>query len=57
MKMVGRIPYVLADDLGNLMFVAAFPAKKELDTFYKDVLKLKPAKQKKASVPGQGNTQ
>ena len=57
MKMVGRIPDVLADAMGNQMYVAAFPAKKELDTFYKDVLKLKPAKQKKASVPGQGNTQ
>ena len=41
MKMVGRIPDVLADAMGNQMYVATFPTKKALDTFYKDVLKLK----------------
>ncbi len=40
-KMVGRIPDVLSDAMGNQMYVAIFPAKRGLDTFYKDVLKLK----------------
>ena len=41
MKMVGRIPDVLSDAMGNQMYVATFPTKRALDTFYKDVLKLK----------------
>ncbi len=41
MKMVDRIPDVLADAMGNQMYVATFATKKELDTFYKDVLRLK----------------
>jgi len=41
MKMVGRIPDVLSDAMGNQMYVAAFKTKKELDSFYKNVLKLK----------------
>ncbi len=41
MKMVGRIPDVLSDAMGNQMYVAAFPTKRALDTFYRDVLKLK----------------
>ena len=41
MKMVGRIPDVLADAMGNQMYVATFPTKRALDAFYKDMLKLK----------------
>ncbi len=43
-KMVDRIPDVLSDAMGNQMYVATFKSKKELDTFYKDVLKLKKKK-------------
>ena len=41
MKMVGRIPDVLADAMGNQMYVATFPTKQKLDAFYRNVLKLK----------------
>ncbi len=41
MKMVGRIPDVLAGAMGNQMYVATFPTKRALDAFYKDMLKLK----------------
>ena len=41
MKMVGRIPDVLADAMGNQMYMATFKTKRELDAFYKDLLKLK----------------
>ena len=44
MKMVGRIPDVLADAMGNQMYVATFPTKQKLDAFYRNVLKLKTAK-------------
>ena len=44
MKMVGRIPDVLADAMGNQMYVATFPTKAKLDAFYWNVLKLKAAK-------------
>ncbi len=40
MKMVGRIPDVLSDAMGNQMYVATFPTKRELDGFYRNVLKL-----------------
>ena len=40
MKMVDRIPDVLADAMGNQMYMATFRTKKEMDAFYKDVLKL-----------------
>lgn len=43
-KMVDRIPDVLSDAMGNQMYVATFKSKKELDAFYKDVLKLKKKK-------------
>ena len=46
MKMVGRIPDVLSDAMGNQMYIAAFKTKKELDSFYKNVLKLKAPKGK-----------
>lgn len=39
MKMVDRIPDALAGAMGNQMYVAVFDTKKQLDTFYKDVLK------------------
>ena len=41
LKMVDRIPDVLADAMGNQMYMATFKTKRELDAFYKDVLKLK----------------
>ena len=44
MKMVGRIPDVLADAMGNQMYVATFPTKQKLDAFYRNVLKLKSGK-------------
>ena len=40
MKMVDRIPDVLADAMDNQMYVATFKTKRELDAFYKDVLKV-----------------
>ena len=39
LRMVERIPDVLADAMGNQMYVAVFPTKKALDKFYRDVLK------------------
>ena len=42
--MVDRIPDVLSDAMGNQMYVATFKTKRELDAFYKDVLKLKKKK-------------
>ncbi len=53
LKLVGRIPDVLSDAMGNQMYVATFPTKRGLDGFYKDVLKLKPARRKKAPASGQ----
>ncbi len=47
LRMVGRIPDVLADAMGNQMYVAVFPTKRGLDAFYKDVLKLKAPKRKR----------
>ena len=38
MKLVGRIPDVLSDAMGNQMYVATFPTQKKLDRFYHDVL-------------------
>ena len=38
MKLVDRIPDVLADAMGNQMYVATFPTQKKLDKFYHDVL-------------------
>ena len=37
-KLVGRIPDVLSDAMGNQMYVATFPTQKKLDKFYHDVL-------------------
>lgn len=38
MKMVGRIPDVLAGAMGNQMYVANLPTQEALDQFYRDVL-------------------
>ena len=45
MKMVGRIPDVLADAMGNQMYIATFPTRQKLDAFYRNVLKLKKGKE------------
>ena len=39
MRMVERIPDVLAGAMGNQMYVATFRTKREMDKFYRDVLK------------------
>lgn len=39
LKMVDRIPDVLSGAMGNQMYVALFNTKKEMDSFYKNVLK------------------
>ncbi len=41
MKMVTRIPDALAGAMGNQMYVATFSTHKQLDKFYKDVLRCK----------------
>ncbi|MBR1845126.1 MAG: ATP-grasp domain-containing protein, partial [Oscillospiraceae bacterium] len=41
MKMVGRIPDVLAGAMGNQMYVANLPTQEALDQFYRDVLQCK----------------
>lgn len=41
MKMVARIPEVLSGAMGNQMYVATFPTKRELNAFYKKVLECK----------------
>lgn len=38
MKMVERIPDVLAGAMGNQMYLAIFPTQAEMDQFYHDVL-------------------
>ena len=38
MRMVDRIPDVLAGAMGNQMYVAVFPTQEEMDRFYRDVL-------------------
>ncbi len=42
LRMVDRIPDVLADAMGNQMYVAVFPTEAKLKAFYRDVLKTKP---------------
>ena len=39
MKMVGRIPDVLSDAMGNQMYVAVFDTEKQMKAFYENVLK------------------
>ena len=41
MKMVDRLPDVLADAMGNQMYIATFPDKKQLNRFYSDIVKEK----------------
>ena len=38
-KMVNRIPDVLAEAMGNQMYVAVFASQGELDAFYQDILR------------------
>jgi len=38
LRMVDRIPEVLAGAMGNQMYVAVFPTKAEMDAFYSDAL-------------------
>ncbi len=38
MKMVGRIPQVLAGAMGDQMYIATFSTREELDQFYRDTL-------------------
>ena len=38
-KMVNRIPDVLAEAMGNQMYVAVFDSQRELDAFYQDILR------------------
>ena len=46
MRMVERIPDALSGAMGNQMYVANFPTKKEMDKFYRDMLKEKKSKKK-----------
>ena len=39
LKMVERIPDALADAMGNMMYLANFSTKEELDRFYSDMVK------------------
>lgn len=41
LKQIGRIPEVLSGAMGNVMYIANFKTKKELDEFYSEVLKVK----------------
>lgn len=41
MKLVGRIPQVLAGAMGNQMYIAVFPTREEMDQFFKETLELK----------------
>ena len=38
-KMMNRLPDVLADAMGNQMYVAVFSSQEELDAFYQDILR------------------
>lgn len=38
-RMAERIPDALSGAMGNQMYIATFPTKKQLDAFYKDILK------------------
>lgn len=39
MRMVNRIPDALAGAMGNMMYVAVFPTKEEMDAFYADAVR------------------
>ncbi len=38
MKLVGRIPQVLAGAMGDQMYIAVFPTREEMDKFFEDTL-------------------
>ena len=38
LKMVGRVPGSLADAMGNMMYMACFATREQLDEFYKDIM-------------------
>ena len=38
MKLVGRIPQVLAGAMGDQMYIAVFPTREKMDQFYQDTL-------------------
>ncbi len=40
-KTIARVPDVLSGAMGNVMYIANFKTKKEMDEFYRDVLKTK----------------
>ena len=40
MKMVDRIPDVLSGAMGNQMYVATFPTKEEMNSFYEEILRV-----------------
>ena len=46
MRMVERIPDALAGAMGNQMYVANFPTKKEMNRFYKDMIMEKKRRKK-----------
>jgi hypothetical protein len=39
--MIERIPEALSGAMGNQMYVATFPTKEGMDTFYEDALSVK----------------
>lgn len=40
-KTIGRTPDVLSGAMGNVMYIASFNTKEEMNEFYSDVLKTK----------------
>ena len=44
MKMVERLPDVLAAGMGNQMYVGTFKTRREMEAFYRDVLKVRKKK-------------
>jgi len=40
-KIIERVPYVLSNTMGNLMYIARFKTEEELNNFYRDVSELK----------------
>ena len=37
--MADRLPDVLAEAMGNQIYIAVFPTKREMDNFFQDALK------------------
>ena len=44
LKMVDRIPDVLSGAMGNQMYVGTFKTRREMEAFYRDVLKVRKKK-------------